>query len=187
MGKAEREVEFGEHAGKGNGMEREKPVWPTFATRNETWTQKTVLDRALDKPLGNTGEVGDLTRRQISSTHNSSPLRDEFSASLALMQLESDFRLEAAFTLRWNQRLTTALVFTRHQSAMSCAASTLLELSRLGQVDAEAVAPALVAARHLGRAVPELLLDVPLTRLRCCGEPGPEQVSRKPQPPLALG
>ena len=56
----------------------------------------------------------------------------------------------------------------------------------LGEIDAEPVAPALVAAGHLGAGVAELLLDVALVDLGGGGEAGAQRMSGEFLLPLRL-
>ena len=62
-----------------------------------------------------------------------------------------------------------------------------LEAGRLGEVDREPVAFALVAAGHFGAGVAEVLLHVGLLDLGGRGEAGAQRMAAEGEPPLALG
>jgi hypothetical protein len=60
------------------------------------------------------------------------------------------------------------------------------ETSRLGQVDTEAIAAALVAAGHFGAGVTELFLHVALVDLGAGSESGPQRMSGEFSPSFSF-
>jgi hypothetical protein len=84
------------------------------------------------------------------------------------------------------------LLRTRHErpaiagSLIGHRRQTGLQPRRLGEVDAESVALALVAAGHLGTGVAQLLLHVAFIDLRGGGETGPQRMPGEFLPPFGL-
>ena len=62
-----------------------------------------------------------------------------------------------------------------------------LQPGSFGQVDAEPVATPLIAAGHLGRGVPKLLLDIPFVHLCRRGETRAQRMAGKQRDALFLG
>src|SRR6056297_1178446 len=67
------------------------------------------------------------------------------------------------------------------------ASNPVLQPRGLGQVYPEPITPSLIPAGHLGRGMPELLLDIALIDLGRRGKPGTQAVAGKKREALTLG